>query len=284
MTGFARFEAQADNAKLQWELRSVNHRYLDVQLRLPESFRGVEAEFRQAIGTYLGRGKVDAALSIQRNAGDTKATHLNAGLAKELIGHADTIASEMKNPAAVTPLAVLRWPGVLEEEEPDAEELLPKARDALNGALTALCQSRAREGTKVQEMLESRCAQILTLVDRVRVRMPEVLRAIRQRLDDRVQALGVEPDPERMEQELAMVVQKLDISEELERMQAHVDEVRGTFTMKEPVGRRLDFLMQELNREANTLSSKSADTETTRIAVDLKVLIEQMREQVQNVE
>jgi uncharacterized protein (TIGR00255 family) len=284
MTGFGRIEVELSGFQLQWEIRSVNHRYLDVQFKLPDGFRAIEQELRQIVAAGARRGKVDASLSINRTSGLAGATKLNSTVSRQVIDHLETLAKEMKNPAAISPVAVLRWPGVLSEEEIDPETLFPQATECLPTAVAALCDSRAREGVKIQAMLEQRCIEIDSLVDEIRKRLPDVLIEIRQRLQKRVEALNVQMDNDRLEQEIVILAQKLDVSEELDRLNAHIHEIRSTFTSDEPVGRRLDFLIQELNREANTLGSKSADTETTQHAVDLKVLIEQMREQVQNVE
>lgn len=284
MTGFGRVEVELSGFQLQWEVRSVNHRYLDVQFKLPEGFRAIEQELRQIVAAGARRGKVDVSLSINRTADQAGATKLNLIVSRQIIEHLETLAKEMKNPAPISPVAVLRWPGVLSEEEIDSQTVVPRAIESLQSAIGALCDSRAREGEKIQVMLEQRCVEIDSLVDEVRRRLPNVLIKIRQRLQQRVDSLNAQVDNDRLEQEIVILAQKLDVSEELDRLNAHVNEVRSTFTSNEPIGRRLDFLMQELNREANTLGSKSADSETTQHAVDLKVLIEQMREQVQNVE
>jgi len=284
MTGFARGEYQIPNGSVLWEMRTVNHRYLDIQIRLPEGWRHVEPELRQLVGDQIGRGKVDASLAINLVVDNGPHSNLNLSLAKELISHLDTLAENMKKPAPVSPLALLRWPGMLEEEQADPDKLLPTVKKSLEATVKELRESRQREGQKIQKMLECRCTDIESIVGRLKERMPAVLRSIHERTADRIRSLDVEPDNERLEQELAIIGQKLDVSEELDRMEAHVSEVRESFSHDKPIGRRLDFLMQELNREANTLGSKSADTETTRLSVELKVLIEQMREQVQNVE
>jgi len=285
MTGFARAETRHEGGQLRWELRSVNHRYLDLQFRLPEALRALEPECRSLIGGVIRRGKVDASLSLELPQGGPRHTRLNLELARQLIAYAGEIARELPESRPLNPLALLRWPGVVEELQPDLAPLAPVALATLQTAVDELQAARAREGEKIRAMLESRCDEILRLVAAVQARLPQVLDAIRKRLQDKVAALIAQPDPERLETELVMLAQKLDVSEELERLQAHVAEVRSALDATgEPVGRRLDFLMQELNREANTLASKSADAETTRHAVDLKVLIEQMREQVQNVE
>jgi len=204
--------------------------------------------------------------------------------ARQVMKHLDTLANEMSNPSDVSPMTVLRWPGVLTQLEDDPTAAFEAARQTFKDALGALVEHRGREGKKIEAMLTRRCADIEATVSSVTARLPEVLTGIRKRFAERIAGLNIDPDNERLEQELALIVQKLDVSEELDRMQVHVDEVRNTLGSGEPVGRRLDFLMQELNREANTLGSKSADAATTQGSVELKVLIEQMREQIQNVE
>lgn len=284
MTGFARVEQQQDNVSLRWELRSVNHRYLDLSLRLPDAARSWEPELRGVLTASLGRGKVDASLQMnaEPEAGAPQTVNLDA--VRQVADHVQTIAGELRDPGRIDPFTVLRWPGVLETEETETESLQPVVHAALEQAVAELSAARTREGEKILAMLDSRCDEILRGVAAVRTRLPAVQKELLARLTERITALDVEPDSGRLEQELALLVQKMDVSEELDRLEAHVDEVRGTLAKPEPVGRRLDFLMQELNREANTLASKSADQETTRQAVDLKVVIEQMREQVQNVE
>ncbi|MDJ0926346.1 MAG: YicC/YloC family endoribonuclease [Gammaproteobacteria bacterium] len=284
MTGFARAETQHDRGQLRWELRSVNHRYLDMQFRLPEGFRSLEPEFRAVVAGQIKRGKVDATLNLELTRAGPAETRLNQDMAQRVIAYANSLGKELGSTAPLDPLALLRWPGVVEEQEPDLESLSAVALDALRESVIDLRAARAREGEKIHQLLEGRCAEILRLVGAVQARLPDVLSAIRDRLTEKVETLASQANPERLEQELVILAQKLDVSEELERLQAHVAEVRAALSQDEPVGRRLDFLMQELNREANTLASKSADAETTRYAVDLKVVIEQMREQVQNVE
>ena len=284
MTGFGRVETSTPAGQLQWEIRSVNHRYLEIQMKLPDGLRNMEHEFRTLISERVKRGKLDAVLSLKKNGDDEPSTKLNAARARQVIDQLESLAEQIKKPASISPAAVLRWPGVLEEEAMDPQSIVPLAQDALHTAITELCRARSREGAKVQKMLEQRCIEIESLVNTVQKRLPMVLIEIRKKLEQRIEALEVQLDNDRLEQELAIIAQKLDVSEELDRLVAHIQEVRSTFGDDQPVGRRLDFLMQELNREANTLGSKSADSETTQQAVDLKVLIEQMREQVQNVE
>lgn len=284
MTGFARKEVQIPAGSVLWEIRTVNHRYLDVQLKLPDGFRALEPELRKIAAQKIRRGKLDASLQFGRNTEQVARTELNLEQARTVIEHLDRLAAEMHNASEVSPMTVLRWPGVLVQQDTEPTAVFPAATDAFEQALDDLAEHRAREGTQIRDMLERRCVDIEAAVASVQERLPTVLTEIRGRFAERIATLNVEPTNERLEQELAIIVQKLDVTEELERVQAHVDEVRGTFASNEPIGRRLDFLMQELNREANTLGSKSADSETTQQSVELKVLIEQMREQIQNVE
>jgi uncharacterized protein (TIGR00255 family) len=275
MTGFGHIEV---------EIRSVNHRYLDIQLRLPDGFRSLEPDLRQSISRIIKRGKVDATVSFIGSRDEAHAPKLNLARSAEVIAQLGEIAAQADNAGPIDPVAILRMPGVLESQPIDVDANLAAIRDAVDAAVEQLRASRATEGAKVGAILEERCADIQDIVAAVRKRLPVVLTEIRKRIEQRVESLHAQVDPERLEQELAIIAQKLDVTEELERLIAHLSEVRATFESDQPVGRRLDFLMQELNREANTLGSKSADTETTRAAVELKVLIEQMREQVQNVE
>jgi len=284
MTGFARTETVTSEGQLLWELRSVNHRYLEAQIKLPEALRAIEPDARALIARAVRRGKLDASLMLRSVGERPLHVTLNTELARDLIGHAQTLAAVIGKTAPLDPVDILRWPGVLHEQDASLEALHPAALEALGRAVAELGASREREGARLHELLESRCAEILVRVAAVRARLPAVLAAIRERLTERVKSLVANADPERLEQELVLIAQKLDVSEELDRLEAHVAEFRATMGKEEAAGRRLDFLLQEFNREANTLASKSADAETTRHAVDLKVLIEQMREQVQNVE
>ena len=283
MTGFARESAETAIGTLTWELRAVNHRYLDVQFKLPEELRPKEQVFRQQAGSRLGRGKVECALYLRRAPDESSDLQVDTRLV-ELIGHRiSDLTAKLPNVAAVNPIEILRWPGVVQQPELDAEPLFDEAAALFDRALAAIGEMRAGEGARILEMLESRCAEIAEIATSVRARMPDVLAAARVKQQERIAALDVEADPARLEVELALLATKLDVDEELDRLESHVVEIRETLQSDKPVGRRLDFLMQELNREANTLASKSADTETTKAAVDLKVLVEQMREQVQNV-
>ncbi|RPI15930.1 MAG: YicC family protein [Lysobacterales bacterium] len=285
MTGFARRERQGPYGTLSCELRSVNHRYLELSLRLPDDLRGLENDARQVISGLLRRGKVDAGLYLRGAPAAAASIEINTALLDQVLARAaDVRARAGAGAAPVDPLDVLRWPGVIREAERDVTPLATAAMDLLRETAEELNESRGREGRRIRDMLVQRCETLRELVSIVRARLPEVSARIRGRIAERVAQLGVQVDPERLEQEIALLAHKMDVEEELDRLGSHVTETLQVLDSTEPAGRRLDFLMQEFNREANTLSSKSQDAETTRAAVDMKVLIEQMREQVQNVE
>ena len=284
MTGFASNELELDAGTLLCEIRSVNHRYLETGMRLPEGFRQIEPELRKLVGEALKRGKVDVSLSFQPANKAAPKLELNTALAEEIIKHSNSISTLLQQNTAINPLHILRWPGVLREEALDMESLQEPATKLLSNALEELRTTRASEGARIRDMLEERLQQVLDIVATVSARLPEVLENSRARMRERATVLEQKIDPERLEQELLIIAQKQDVAEELDRLQAHVAELREMLASDDAVGRRLDFMMQELNREANTLGSKSADPLTSKCAVDLKVLIEQMREQVQNIE
>jgi uncharacterized protein (TIGR00255 family) len=285
MTGFARRERQGPWGTLTCEIRTVNHRYLELSLRLPEDLRGLENDARQLLGASLRRGKVDAGLYMRSTAAVSTTLELNTPLIEQLVKNAHDVGRMLGgSPAPMNTLELLRWPGVVREAERDLEPVFGEALELLRETVAQLNESRAREGARIREMLQSRCEALVEGVALVRARLPEIGARIRARVAERVAQLGTQVDPERLEQELVLLAYKMDVEEELDRLGSHVTETLRVLDSGEPAGRRLDFLMQELNREANTLSSKSQDVETTRAAVDMKVLIEQMREQVQNVE
>ena len=285
MTGFARRERQGPWGTLTCELRTVNHRYLEIALRLPEDLRGLDNDIRQSIGAVLKRGKVDANLYLKAGTSSGVSLELDEPMLEQLLAQLERVRSKLTMPsAAVDALEVMRWPGIIREPERDASPLLAAAMDLLREALVELTATRQREGQRMREVLLSRCALIGTQVGVVKQRLPEVMGRLRERISERISQLGIPADSERLEQELVLYAHKMDVDEELDRLVAHLAEISSVLDATEPAGRRLDFLMQELNREANTLSSKSQDVETTRAAVDMKVAIEQMREQIQNVE
>jgi uncharacterized protein (TIGR00255 family) len=284
MTGFARREATGEWGTLVCELRSVNHRFLEAGFRLPDELRSAEGELRTRLVQKVRRGKVDCTMSYRRPTGAGVVLEVDRLALERLLAAAQTVARAMSGPATMNVLDVLRWPGVLREDAMGTEPLLAAAGTLFAATLEELGAARAREGQRLRELLEQRCTALEGLIGAVRGRLPEIQSRARVRLAERLAELTAGVDHERIEQELALLLQRLDVDEELERLTGHVAEVRRVIGGGEPAGRRLDFLMQELNREANTLSSKSQDLDTTRSAVDMKVVIEQMREQVQNAE
>jgi uncharacterized protein (TIGR00255 family) len=282
MTGFARQVADSSFGTLTCEIRTVNHRYLDIQFRLPDELRANELEFRKQVGKTIRRGKVDCSVHIRRAA--ESQGKINESLVTELRNRVEQLNKLLPETGPVDPMDVLKWPGVVDQPEVDARPVIEAATALLSDTLQALAEMRASEGERIDQMLNRRCDDILAIAKGVQKRLPEVMQAVRTKQQERISNLNIEADPARLETELALIAQKLDVDEELDRLQSHITEIRTVLKGQEPVGRRLDFLMQELNREANTLGSKSADAETTRAAVDLKVLIEQMREQIQNIE
>jgi len=284
MTGFARETAETAFGTMTCEMRAVNHRYLDVQFRLPEELRAKELDLRNRIGASLKRGKVECSIYLKRGGSNKEELNLNEELVAQIAARAGEISKLLPDSQPLDPVDVLRWPGVVAEPEVDTEPLFAESLALMEKALQAMVDMRAGEGGRIAGMIEARLAEILSIAATVRERMPAVLDAVHARQKERIDKLDIDADPARLETELALIAQKLDVDEELDRLDSHVSEVRAALAGDEPVGRRLDFLMQELNREANTLGSKSADSDTTKAAVDLKVLIEQMREQIQNVE
>jgi uncharacterized protein (TIGR00255 family) len=284
MTGFARREASGPWGTLVCELRSVNHRFLELGVRLPDELRSTEGELRARLARGLRRGKVDCTINYRRLTGGEALLEIDKAALDRLLAAVSTVSRELGKAPAVNALEVLRWPGVLREEMSGTEAVQGAALTLFDATLAELVAARAREGARLGELLEQRCTALTGLVAGVRARLPEVHTRLRQRLNERLTEITASIDHERLEQELALLLQRLDVDEELERLSGHIAEVQRVIGGAEPAGRRLDFLMQELNREANTLSSKSQDLDTTRSAVDMKVLIEQMREQVQNAE
>ena len=285
MTGFARHERSGSFGTLVCEIRSVNHRFLDATVRLPDSCRALEPELRQALGARLKRGKVDCTLQQRASQSAAAGLELDQDVLQRLLARIAELKGKLAQPPApIDLIELLRWPGVLREGETGGDELLQAAQALFQQSLTELAQARAREGARLADLIEQRLAALSESLKALRVRLPEAQERIRQRFNDRLAELKVQVDPERIEQEIALLLQRFDVAEELDRLDGHIVEARRALAGTEPAGRRLDFLMQEFNREANTLSSKSQDQETTRTAVEMKVLIEQMREQVQNIE
>jgi len=287
MTGFARHESQHEWGNLVWEVRSVNHRYLEPHFRLPELVRELEPQLRDAMRKKLSRGKVEVSFTYQLKQGDVQ-LQVNGELLQQLQSAIGEVESALTKTTPVTALDLLRYPGMLASAEVDRKLILAGSLDGFNAALDDLIEHRGREGAELQQLIEQRLDGIVEQVTLVRAILPSILKAQRTRLLEKLEAvkidLGDSYNNDRLEQEMVFLAQKTDVDEELDRLETHVIEVRRTLKQKGSVGRRLDFLMQELNREANTLSSKSIVTDTTQAAVELKVLIEQMREQIQNIE
>jgi uncharacterized protein (TIGR00255 family) len=285
MTGFASCDCQFDFGRLTWELRSVNHRYLEIGFRVPEEFRTMEPDIRRILGEHLSRGKVDATLRFSPAAAVTSSNlNLNSDLARRILalqGQLQEISGLKQEPDLQS---LMRWPGLVEEQATDPKPLHDAALELLSRAAGELQAARAREGEQMDTAIRERLAGIENWVVQIREWLPEIREALRQKLLGRVEDLQQPVEPGRIEQEVAFLAQKIDVDEELDRLSAHVKETLRALESDDPVGRRLDFLMQEFNRESNTLSSKSVDQRTTQAAVELKVFIEQMREQVQNIE
>jgi uncharacterized protein (TIGR00255 family) len=284
MTAFAREEYRGDLGVMSWEIRSVNHRYLEAFLRLPEELRVLETTARERLNARLSRGKLDVSLKFKPGLNAEAGLRVNQRMAEQLMVAEQQLAELLHVDSYVRPLDLLRWPGVLEEQEQDYTPVKQQAMALLETAIDSLIDNRLREGERLAEIVSRRCEAMQAQVERVRDLMPEVLENVHSRIRERLSEVMGELDEGRLEQEMALLAQRLDVEEEMDRLETHLTEVERVLSSDEPVGRRLDFLMQELNREANTLSSKSNDAEVTRTGVEMKVLIEQMREQIQNIE
>jgi uncharacterized protein (TIGR00255 family) len=284
MTAFARVDENHAIGSFVWEVRSINHRYLEVGFRLPEELRSSEFELRKQVQNLLGRGKVDCTFRLKTTADSDVNLSINQKLLDSLLEQTQILRNKAPDMAAPNPIELLSWPGVTEQTQIDQSELIKTAKQLFDQAIKTLIENRKMEGERMYELIAQRGSHLKLLVSTVRERRPEVLSAIRAKLMTRIEEMKVDMDTNRFEQELVMITQKLDVDEELDRLDSHLIELADVLASDKPVGRRLDFLMQELNREANTLSSKSADIVTTQAAVDMKVNIEQMREQVQNIE
>jgi uncharacterized protein (TIGR00255 family) len=284
MTAFSRQQQEQKWGSLTWEIRSVNHRYLETSVRLPESLRALENGVREAVRKRLTRGKVECALRFQSEPKVSSDLHLNTKLIQQLVQANIEIEQITGTSVSLNNMEVLRWPGVIEEQDFDKTSIEKQALSLFSAALDDLVATREREGAELQGFIQQRIDSVREIVVSIRNKMPEILAKQKQNILDRLADLQAELEPSRLEQEVSLLTQKADVEEELDRLDSHLNEVERVLGAKGQKGRRLDFLMQELNREANTLSSKSIVVETTVNAVELKVLIEQMREQIQNVE
>ncbi|WP_286263359.1 YicC/YloC family endoribonuclease [Thalassotalea atypica] len=283
MTAFARQEIKGEWGNAVWEIRSVNQRFLETYFRLPEQFRGIEPVLRERFRKALNRGKVECNLRFNANPAAKGNLSINKNLAEQLIQHANWVNEQTLN-SQINPLEVMRWPGVMETEETDMNAVQADLLAGFDQALADFKEARGREGDNMKVLIEQRLDGIVAESEKVKAHMPEIIEWQRNRIIEKFNDAGLEPDSGRVEQELVLLAQKMDVDEEIDRLFSHVKETRATLKKGGPQGRRLDFMMQEFNREANTLGSKSINADITNAAVELKVLIEQMREQIQNIE
>lgn len=284
MTAFSRQQSEQEWGSLTWEIRSVNHRYLETSIRLPDIFRSLENQVRERVRKAISRGKVECQLRYTAQEIPGSTISLNENLVQQLMEASVRIQKSLGEARSPGSMDILRWPGVIAEQSLDNQILEAAALSLLQSALAELVATREREGRELDSLLGQRITLIRRLVAEMRSKMPDILAAQRQSLLQKLEELKAELEPTRLEQEVALLAQKADVDEELDRLDAHLSEVERVIKSDGQKGRRLDFLMQELNREANTLSSKSIVVETTRSAVEIKVLVEQMREQIQNIE
>ncbi len=283
MTAFAQATVISNGFQMSWELRSVNHRYLENQFRLPETLRALEPAAREQIRRRIKRGKIDATLKLEPEASEPQLA-LNSALLGRVIAAAEEIKSAVPNATAPNTLDLLKWPGVLANPQADQAMLMDAATDLFDNALERLIEARHSEGARLLEILDQQFISIEEIIEFVRPLGDNIMQLQQQRLQQKLHELEVKADPARLEQEVALLAQRADIREELDRLGIHVDEARKLLNAAGPHGRRLDFLSQELNREANTLGAKASQTAMSQKAIDLKVVIEQIREQVQNIE
>lgn len=284
MTAFANSEIDFENLTLNCELRSVNHRYCDVSLKIPERFRFAEPDIRHCISNNLKRGKIECSLSYKKHGKTQQNLFIDRDAVKALLTTTQAIEQLMDKPQKFSALEVLAFPGIQIEQQSDKAILLEALHELLSAAIKNLLLSRQREGEQLSQLISTRCIKMQALVKQAQLRMPSVLQHLRSKFQRHIAELVSEVNNDRVEQEMVLLTQKLDVEEELDRLNTHITEVLRVLEQNEPIGRRLDFLMQEMNREANTLGSKSVDKEMTAISIEFKVLIEQMREQVQNIE
>ncbi|MEQ9940303.1 YicC/YloC family endoribonuclease [Pectobacterium polonicum] len=283
MTAYARREIKGNWGSAAWELRSVNQRYLETYLRLPEQFRSLEPVARERIRARLTRGKIECNLRFELDPSAQSSLILNEKLAKQLVNAANWVKMQ-SDEGEINPVDILRWPGVMSAEEQDLDAISAELLKALEGALDDFIAARESEGDALKALIEQRLAGVSAEVVKVRAQMPNILLWQRERLQSKLEDAQVQLENNRLEQELVLMAQRVDVAEELDRLDAHVKETYKILKKEEAVGRRLDFMMQEFNRESNTLASKSINADVTASAIELKVLIEQMREQIQNIE
>jgi len=284
MTAYGRAENSDNQISISCEIRSVNHRYLEIAVRMPEELRPLEQKIRDYISKKIKRGKIECNIRIEQQDTYDEALSINQDLLKNIIDVAENINSDLSTSTSLNSLDLLRWPGVLKKNTLDVKKIDKLLFKIVNQAIDTVINTRQREGKKIKKMITDRCSKIKKIIANIRKIMPTILKNFRKKLTSRIQEISNELDNERLEQELLFISQKMDIEEEIDRLNAHIDEVIRVVDQKGPIGRRLDFLMQEMNRESNTLGSKSYHIKTSNASVELKVLVEQMREQIQNIE
>jgi uncharacterized protein (TIGR00255 family) len=284
MTGFASASRTLPHCVIGVELRAVNSRYLDINFRLPEELRAIESQLRERLMARIQRGKLECRVNIADLAAAKRTLDLNTELVQRLVAASQQVQQLAPGAGALSTSDILRWPGVIGEPDLSLDELSGACVDLIEQALVEFNASRGREGAKLAQVILDRATRMQQLIDQIAPKIPQVVTSYREKLNAKLAEAGLSPDDDRMRQEIVLFASKIDVDEELARLRAHVKELEHVLTKGGSVGRRLDFLMQEFNREANTLGSKSADLECTQVAVELKVLIEQMREQVQNIE
>jgi uncharacterized protein (TIGR00255 family) len=282
MTAYAQANIKTEYGEISCEIRGVNHRYLDIAARMPEELRYLESEIKDIASKKLSRGRLDC--FIRLNQDETSDLQPNPEIAAQLNVLVEQMQAHIPSMQALRAIDVLRWPGVLAQKEMDADKMKASFQSVVGECIDELIIMRQREGAKMAELITTRLAEMQAIVDQVKAVLPEIAEQYRERIETKLAEIKDQLDPSRLEQEMVIFLQKSDVAEELDRLVVHMDEVASILNKDKPAGRRLDFLMQELNREANTLGSKAQDTRITQASVDLKVLIEQMREQVQNIE
>lgn len=282
MTAYGQVEKKIDQNKINCEIRTVNHRYLEIAIKLPEKFKMLEQEIHNCIAKKIKRGKVSFSLKYEKDT--STGLNINREYLGKLVYLVETISSTLKHPAKVDPLVLLGWQGVLEDDRSGLENIRDKLLILVDETLNTVIMTRKREGEKTQKLILIRCQKIREIIIKIRKSMPTIIDDLCNALRLNAQKLDVKINEDRFEQEVLLLANKMDISEEIERVYMHIEETIRVMGQEEPVGRRLDFLMQELNREANTIGSKSSNINTSNFSIDLKVLIEQMREHIQNIE
>ena len=284
MTAYGRTEDLKKDKSISCEIRTVNHRYLEISIRLPEELKPLEEKVREYISRKLKRGKIDCNIRIEQHGANNKSLLINQDFLKKVVDAAEKTRQNLSNSDSLNVLDLLRWPGVLEKNTLDPKIINKPVLNSLTRTLDIVVDTRQREGIKIKKMLAQRCVKIKKIINNIQKKMPIIQKNLRKKLMQRAKELSSQLDNDRLEQELLLLSQKMDIAEEIDRLFAHVEEVMRVTNQKGPMGRRLDFLMQEMNRESNTLGSKSYHIKTSNASVELKVLVEQMREQIQNIE